>query len=125
MKEEFKKEEYKAFLYKRVDGKTVSHVFTGETACDEAMKDGWVDTPAKVGGLDVPLIIKDEVEKASSEFAEDANVLANYDKIDDIDLLKDAYQNIVGKPMDKRIKNLAGAKKACKKILGKLDGNSN
>lgn len=119
------KEEYRCFLYKQVNGKTQSHIFVGQTAVDEALKDGWHTTFAD---------FVDDVEGVSPEHKEamkdvcsiaagDANILANAYQIDDIDKLKEAYERMTGKPMDKRVKAINGVRNVIRKALGEMNGN--
>ena len=119
------KEEYRCFLYKQVDGKTVSHIFVGESAVEEALKDGWHTTFADFID-DVPNITEDQkhaMKDVCSIAAGDANILANAEQIKDIDKLKEAYERVAGKPMDKRVKSIAGVRNVIKKALGESHVN--
>lgn len=119
------KEEYRCFLYKQVNGQTESHIFTGQTAVDEALKEGWHTTFADfvddVENLDDSQ--KAAIKDVCSIAAGDANILANADQIKDIDKLKEAFERVQGKPIDKRIKSIAGVRNAIKKALGESNVN--
>lgn len=120
------KETYKAYFYKILDNdiKPTARVFIGEDECDKAIKDGWTDSPAKCEGLVIPEEMVKQVEEASDLFAADVNVLANADIVEDKKLLEEAYQNIAGRKMHyKHANTLKGARVACKKLLGEVNGN--
>ena len=124
---EINKKEYRAFLYKLFDGdkQPTAKVFTGEAACDVAMMNGWVDSPVKCAAVKIPEEIKEQVTRSSDLLAADANVLANADSVDSIELLMEAYEHIANKKMHhSSAKSIEGARKACKKLLGDIDGNS-
>jgi len=120
------KESYRCFLYRQVNGKTENHIFTGETAVDKAIKEGWHTTFADF------VDDKDELDANQKEIAKeicstaagDANILANADQIEDLQMLKDAYERMSSKKMHHKVNSLAGARKAIRKILGGTDGNS-
>jgi hypothetical protein len=126
-----KKSDYRCFLYKQVEGKTVTNIYSGanakelETAVDKALTEGWHTTFADFID-DVPDINDDkkaQLKDACSIAAGDANILANAHRIEDIDKLRDAYERINGKPLHKQITSLKGVRKAIKKALG--DSNVN
>lgn len=113
------KEEYRCFLYKQKDGKTVSHIFKGQTEVDEALENGWHTTFADfVDDKDLSDNDKTIAKEICSIAAGDANILANCDKIEDIEMLKQAYERMSGKKMHHKINSLKGARKAVKKLLG-------
>lgn len=112
------KQEYRCYLFKRVDGKTVSHIFTGEDQVEEALKDGWHTTFADF--VNESQIAKEKVEVAKevcSMIVGDMNVAANYKDIEDMQKLKDVYYRLTGNHMDKKIKTLKGARKAISLIV--------
>lgn len=119
------KEDYKCWLYRQVDGKTDSRIFTGETAVKEAVETGewfttfadFLDTAEGVEGLDVEAL-KDVCAIAAG----DRNIIANADQIKDLDKIKEAYERATGKTM--RATTLKGARKTCKLAIGEQDGNS-
>lgn len=128
--------QYSAFLYKQEKGQTVSQIFHGEEACQEAIDDGWVMTPAKFVKEKAEKLVEEgalpeeqkeafvqQTEYSADEFANDANILANCDAVENIEKLKLSYEKMAGKPMHHKVNTLEGARKACKKLLGELDGN--
>lgn len=122
--------DYKAFLYKKVDGQVISQIFEGKEAVEDAVDNhGWKDSPAHF--VDEAEVLKDLSESqkdglklAAETMSQDMNILVNADKIDDIEKLKTAYVSVAGKPMHKRVKTIEGARNACKKLLGDVNGNS-
>lgn len=119
------KTKYTAVLYKRIDGKVQAKGFTGQDAASKAMEDGWKGSPSQCPGVPIPVELKEEVEKASDLFASDMNVLANADSVESLDLLLEAYKGQAGKPMHhKSAQNIKNARKACKKLIGDINGNS-
>ena len=125
------KADYRCFLYKRIDGKTVTNICSGangdelEKAVDSAIADGWHTTFADFID-DMPDIDedkKDQLKDVCSIAAGDANILANYARIEDIDKLREAYERINGKALHAQITSLKGVRKAIKKALG--DSNVN
>jgi hypothetical protein len=118
---------YKCFLYRKVDGKVESCLFYNEEEAGKALESGeWSDTPAVFVNTveEIPLEHRQAIKEAAMDMATDANVLANCDKMENIETLKHAYERLTGKPMHKRIKTIEGARKACHKLLGEIDGNS-
>lgn len=122
-------EPYKAFLYKKIDGEVKSKIFRGEEATQAGLDDGWKKSPAAFvdeapGIEDVPDEDKEKLKDIADMLARDADILANADKVESISVLKEAYAQLAGKPMNKMVTTLPGARNACKKLLGNLDGNS-
>ena len=118
------KDKYTAVLYKRIDGKVQAKGFTGQEAASAAMEDGWKGSPSQCPGIAIPAAFKKEVDEASDLFASDLNVLANADSVEDLDLLITAYKGHAGKKMHhSSAQNLKNARKACKKLLGDINGN--
>ena len=122
-------EVYKCFLYKKIDGKVEAKCFKGEDATQAGLDDGWKKSPAyfveeALGAEDLPDDDKEKLKDAADMLARDADLLANADKVESIQALRDAYAQISGKPMNKMITTIKGARNACKKLLGDLDGNS-
>lgn len=120
---------YRCFLYKQIDGKTVSKIVTGEEAAQAGLDDGWVKSPSAFvdQAEGVEALNDDQVEKvkdAADMMARDADILANADTIDDIETLRTAYAQLAGKPMHHKVKSLEGTRNACHKLLGKLNDNS-
>lgn len=125
------KSNYRCFLYKQVDGKTVTHICSGKDAeelamvVDDAIAEGWHTTFADFVD-DVEGITEDQkaaIKDVCSIAAGDANILANAYQIDDIDKLKEAYERMTGKPMDKRVKAINGVRNVIRKALGEMNGN--
>ena len=120
------KEAYRCFLYKQEDGKTVSHIFTGQTAVDKALTEGWHTTFADF--IDDKKELDDNAKAVAKDIcsmaAGDANILANADQIEDIEMLKQSYERMSGKKMHHKVNTLEGARKAVKKALGETNGNS-
>ncbi len=121
-----KKAPYRCFLYKQVNGETITNICSGadadslEKAVDDAINDGWHTTFADFID-DIPDITEDRAEAmkdACSIAAGDANILANADRIDDVDKIRDAYERVNGKALNKQITSLKGVRKAVKKALG-------
>lgn len=119
------KEEYRCFLYRQVDGKTQSHIFVGQTAVDEAIKDGWHTTFADFvdDAKDVSAERKEAMKDVCSIAAGDANILANADKINDIDKLRDAYERMTGNSINERVKTINGVRNVIRKALGDMNGD--
>lgn len=120
------KESYRCCLYKQESGKTVSYIFTGQTAVDKALKEGWHTTFADfiddIEGLDENF--KAAAKDNCSVAAGDANILVNADQIEDIEMLRQSYERMTGKKMHHKINTLKGARKVVKKALGETNGNS-
>jgi len=115
------KEEYRCWLYRQVNGKTEGIIFTGQSAVDKALTEGWHTTFAdflddnKELSENKKAVAKDII----SMFDCDANLLANVDKIEDLGQIQEAYKNINnGKGMHHKVKTLEGARKAVHKLLG-------
>lgn len=122
-------EQYKCFLYKKIDGKVESKLFKGEEDTQKGLDDDWVKSPAyfvdeAAGAEELPDDDKEKLKDAADMFARDADILANADKVESVEVLKNAYAQMAGKPMRKTITTLKGARNACKTLLGDLDGNS-
>lgn len=126
-----KKAPYRCFLYKQVDGETVTNICSADdsdglaSAVDAALDDGWHTTFADFID-DIPDITEEKAEAMKdvcSIAAGDANILANADRIDDIDKIRDAYERITGGPIDKRCRSIKGVRNAVKKALGEMNVN--
>ena len=122
-----KTEPYRCFLYRQIDGNTEAKIFHGEDATQAALDEGWVKSPAEFidsAASDLPTEDKEKLKDASDMFARDADILANADKIEDMELLRKSYAQLSGKPMKKTITTLKGVRIACNKLLGELNGDS-
>lgn len=125
-----KKSDYRCFLYKQVEGKTVNHIFSGTdaedlaTVVDKALAEGWHTTFADfVDDLEIDDEQKHRAKDICSIAAGDANILVNADQVKDINKLKEAYERVTGNKMDKRVKSIAAVRNVIKKALG--DANVN
>lgn len=118
---------YKSFLYKKIDGEVKSKIFIGEENTQKGLDDGWVMSPAYFVDEVAEELSHEDKEKlkdVADMFARDADILANADKIESLEILRTAYAQMAGKPMRKTITTLKGARNACKTLLGDLNGNS-
>ena len=125
------KSDYRCFLYKQEDGKTVSRLFSAtdnqglDVVVDAAISEGWHTTPADfvddTPDLDenLKLVAKDKC----AIFAGDANILANADQVKDINKLKEAYARLTGSEMDKRYRSIKGVRNVIRKTLGETHVN--
>ena len=125
------KSDYRCFLYKKENGKTVSKLFSAtdnqdlDVIVDVAIAEGWHTTPADFAD-DMPDIDENTKIVAKDKcaiFAGDANILANADQVKDIDKLKQAYARLTGSEMDPRYKSIKGVRNAIKKALGEANVN--
>lgn len=123
-----KKDDYRCFLYKQENGKTIGHIFTGEDAVKEALKTGiWHTTFADfVDQYDELTECQKEVAKEICSYAAgDNNVLANCDQIEDLEMLIQAYERMSQKKLHHKAKqSFEGVRKAIKKYLGEINGDS-
>ena len=122
-------EPYRCFLYRQVDGKTDAKIFEGEEATQAGLDAGWVKSPSSFideaeGAKEMTETQVEQAKDATDMFARDADVLANADKIDDIELLRKAYAQLNGKPIKKTVTTLKGVRIACNRLLGELNGDS-
>lgn len=124
------KSNYRCFLYKQIDGKTVTHICSGvdgdelTRVVDDAIAEGWHTTFADFidGVVDITEEKAEQLKDICSIAAADANILANAERIKDIDRLKESYARITGREMDSRCKSIKGVRNAIKKAL---EGESN
>lgn len=122
---------YRCFLYKQVDGKTVSNIFSADNetslteVVDRALADGWHTTFADFVD-EIENITEDQkhaMKDVCSVAAGDYNILANADQIKDIDKLREAYERVMDKPIDKRVKTINGVRNVIRKALGESHVN--
>jgi hypothetical protein len=125
------KSDYRCFLYRQVDGETITHICSGKDAkelefeVDAALDEGWHTTFADFidGVHDITEEKAEELKDVCSIAAADANILANAERITDMDQLKEAYARMTGSEMDKRVKSIKGVRNVIKKALGESNVN--
>jgi len=125
---EQKKSEYRCWLYKRENGETKSQIYVGQEAVDAAMENGWHDTFAVFidESSDLTDGQKATAVGAANYIQGDMNVLANCDNIDDFELLKDAFNRLMEKPLHNNVTTLEGIRKIIhRRLKDKVAGTVN
>lgn len=122
------KKDYRCWLYKQENGKTIGHIFTGQDAVDEALETGvWHTTFADFVDQHDELTEGQKMmaKEVCAYAAGDNNVLANCDQIEDLDMLIQAYERMSQKKLHHKAKqSFKSVRKAIKKYLGEIDGDS-